>query len=540
MRMMNALLLLVCASLCVGCTSTKPPTSAGIEIRGDRFYRHGAPLLICCSFYEYHPVGRNPWDVHPPPAVFRRQIRELKAAGFNAIRWFNVTPEALRVCREEDMLVFVQFWVDQNGDFRDDSFRRANVRRIRDAVRTFCEYDDVILGYLVMNEPYVHTAATDEDIEVALDHLVELKNVIQQEDPNALVSFVNWPPGIGLDLLDNSPWDFIAYNVYNWSPVTTSDAMGYRAYLEYLRENIAKGRPLVLMEYGASVAPDDMSGHGYGGLTEEEQAKQSVWMLSPALAAGIAGATYTHYADQIWKTGSNAEHDRDAEEWFGMYALDLDGGPEMEGRFRPVFFALKEFHKCILIEPAALSAVQGAVPVRVRSVNARRVRVRVDSGRWVKLRRSAGLWWEGQIDTTKLTDGLHKIEVLADLRGGEKAECSAHVVVANILFDPYALDVDVEVNDTELEPGEPLVATVTVRRKDGSRVPGATVHWGIDRHSDWDIDPYTAVTDASGIARIDCGPQYNVGMMTFSAGVDVNEGPYQRRFGDLAVIKVGM
>ena len=71
------------------------PDTEGIDIHGDWFYRDGVPIFVACSYYEYHPVGKNPWGVHPPPEIFRRQIRELKDAGFNAIRWFNVTTNAL-------------------------------------------------------------------------------------------------------------------------------------------------------------------------------------------------------------------------------------------------------------------------------------------------------------------------------------------------------------------------------------------------------------------------------------------------------------
>jgi hypothetical protein len=525
--------LIILGLAAAGCVSTRPSEWRGhrLQIRDGHFVLDGAPALIKGSFYEYHPAGRNPWDGPPPPDVFRRQMRELKAAGFNAIRWFNVTSDGFRICNEERMLLFVQFWIPGEGDFANPAFRASNLERLRGVVR-MARGHECVAGYLVHNEPQVHTAASEAEVRPVMDHLLEIRDMVKREDPGALVSFDNWP---SLARLDHSAWDFVAFNVYDWSPITTTPrAMGYRPYVEWLKRTVAPDKPLVLMEYGISAAPHDATGYGYGGVTEKQQAERSLAMLRDILAAGADGAVYTHYADQIWKSGSNAERDDNPEEWFGLFMQDLDGGPEMEGRWRPVFDALRDFHQLIVVEPAPCATVAGRQPLRIQSDTARTVSFRVDSGAWLRLKRSAGGWWTATLDTTKWADGLRHIEVEADGRISR----DVWVVAANRQPDAYARDVRLSISSAEVRPGEPLVATVSVRRKNGSPVSGATVGWAVYEHRTWVFDPQEAKTGPDGTATLRATAPSEPGWLTLSAGVDVSDGPYRRRFGDLLTVRV--
>ena len=520
---------------------TSPTTTTStrrIQIVGDRFQLDGAPLFIKGSFYEYHPVGTHPANVHPPVDVFRRQIRELKAAGFNCIRWFNPTREALQVCEQEDMLVFIQFWIDQSGDFADAQFRADTIARLRDMVRLVRGCRN-IAGYLVINEPFLHTASTAAEIDTMTGLLAELRNMVKKEDPGAYVSFVSWP---SLSWLDYSAWDFVCFNVYPWSPImTTKDGMGFRPFLDHLKTAVAAGKPLLIMEYGLSVGPYDVSGYGYGGNSEERQASESVNMLRDILAAGAAGATYTHFADQIWKVGSMAEQDDDAEEWFGMLALDMtNSGPEMRGRWRPVYHAHRDFYRAVLLKPAPLSAIAGTQSISVYAETAREAVYRIDEGRWQKLERGPGPTWNATLDTTSLKDGLHRLEISAEGEWKGKVPLEAWVVVANRGKDPFALDVKVIPSSRSVQLDEPLAATISVHHLDGTPVTNATVNWAMYEHRYWNFDPQTAVTGPDGTAVVNVGTPREPGWITLSAGIDVTNGPYQRRFGGLATVAVGI
>lgn len=508
-----------------------------VEIVGDGFYFDKSPLLIKGSFYEYHPVGTNPWEVHPPAEVFRRQIRALRDAGFNAIRWFNPTPQALKICEQENMLVFVQFWVDQNGNFSDAEFRADTISRLREVVRQTRDCT-TLAGYLVMNEPYLHTASNAAEIDTTMSLLTQVRDMVKREAPGAYVSFVSWP---SLAWLDYSSWDFVCFNVYTWSPVMTSKCgMGYRPFLDGLK-TLAQDKPLIVMEYGVSVGPYDVNGHGYGGNTEDQQAAEGIGMLRDILAAGAAGAVYTHFADQIWKTGSNAEQDDDPEEWFGMMALDMTNrGAAMEGRWRPVYYAHRDFYRAVLLEPAPCSTVSGTQRIFLYSENAKEALYRVDDGRWHKLERGPGPSWIGTINTASLTDGLHHVEVSAEGAWDGKARLDAWVVVANRAKDPFALDVRVTPSSRSIQLDEPLTATISVHHVDGTPATNATVNWAMYEHRYWNFDPQTAVTGPDGTAVVSVETPREAGWITISAGTDVTNGPYQRRFGGLATVAVGV
>lgn len=261
-------------------------------------------------------------------------------------------------------------------------------------------------------------------------------------------------------------------------------------------------------------------------------------MLRDILAAGADGAVYTHYADQIWKTGSNAERDDNPEEWFGLFMQDLDGGPEMEGRWRPVFDGLRDFNRLVLVEPAPCATAVGRQPVRVQSDLAREVSFRADDGAWAPLRREAGGWWTGTLDTTRLDDGLQRVEVSASGPWEGLVRREAWVVVANRRPDAYAFDVRLSAPETEVRPGSPLSATVTVRRRDGTPVEGAEVGWAVYEHRTWVMPVRTARTGPDGTARLEAEAPAEPGWFTLSAGVGVSEGSYRRRFGDLLTLRV--
>jgi hypothetical protein len=509
-----------------------------IRIVGDRFYVDGRQEFICGSYYEYHPIGTNPWDVHPPDHVFRRQIRELKAAGFNAIRWYNTTTNALAICREEDMYVFIQFWIDQAGDFSDPAFRQANLDRLRGQVRTFQPYDDVIAGYLVMNEPYYNEAMNGPTIDHIQSHLREVRDMIKAEAPAAPVALNDWPLG---DALDHSFWDFICFNIYDWSPEQTTNGIGYRPYVEWVKRVHAPDKPLVIMEYGGSVSPTALDEYGYGGWTEQEQADRSLQMLRDCIAAGCAGATYTHYADEWWNKGSNAEHDDHPEEWFGMLDLDSDGGIEMEGRWRPVYYAHSNYYRAFLVEPFDCATWQGMERVLLYSKEATAVVCRVDDGEWQALSSTdIAPWWRIEIATTNWSDGLHLFETGAQGPWSGTITNAVRVVVANESTDPRALSVRITPSSFNVTSGGALTVVIAVHHLDGVPVAGCDVAWGIFEGCTWGFTKGNATTGTDGTVEVSIPTAELNGQIWISAGIDVQQEGYQRRFGDITCVRVGM
>ncbi len=132
--------------------------------------------------------------------------------------------------------------------------------------------------------------------------LERLYRAAKAEDPDALVTYVNYPSTEYLQL----PFvDFVCFNVY----LEAQERL--EAYLARL-QNIAGERPLVLAEIGLDSR----------GNSEEIQARTLDWQIRTVFAAGCAGAIVFAWTDE-WHRG-----DYDIEDWdFGL--TDRDRQPKL-------------------------------------------------------------------------------------------------------------------------------------------------------------------------------------------------------------------
>ena len=124
-------------------------------------------------------------------------------------------------------------------------------------------------------------------------HLERLYHAAKEEDPGALVTYVNFPTTEYLHL----PFlDFVCFNVY------LEDQGRLSAYLTRL-QNLAGDLPVVMAEIGL-----DSRRNG-----EEGQAEVLDWQVRTAFAAGCAGAFVFAWTDE-WHRGG-----QDIEDWaFGL------------------------------------------------------------------------------------------------------------------------------------------------------------------------------------------------------------------------------
>ena len=123
--------------------------------------------------------------------------------------------------------------------------------------------------------------------------LERLYRAAKSEDPDALVTYVNYPSTEYLQL----PFlDLVCFNVFLEQP----DRL--EAYLARL-QNVAEDRPLIMAEIGL-----DSRRHGL-----RDQAFALSWQISTAFAAGCAGAFVFSWTDE-WHRGGH-----DIEDWdFGL------------------------------------------------------------------------------------------------------------------------------------------------------------------------------------------------------------------------------
>jgi GT2 family glycosyltransferase len=138
-----------------------------------------------------------------------------------------------------------------------------------------------------------------------------LYTIVKEEDPQAIVTYVNYPTTEYLDL----PFlDVVSFNVYL---ETRSELEAYLARLQ----NVAGDRPLLLTELGL-----DSLRHG-----AVAQAHALDWQIRTTFAAGAAGAIVFSWTDEWFRAGSQVE------DWaFGITDIERNPKPAADA-VRKVF-----------------------------------------------------------------------------------------------------------------------------------------------------------------------------------------------------------
>src|SRR5437773_3575898 len=118
-------------------------------------------------------------------------------------------------------------------------------------------------------------------------YLNRMCRVVREEDPDGLVTYVNYPTTEYLQL----PFlDFVCFNVY----LESEERL--RAYLARL-QNIAGNRPLIMSEVG-------LDGLRNGEIT---QAKVLDWQIRTTFSSGCAGAFVFSWTDEWHRAGAEVD-----------------------------------------------------------------------------------------------------------------------------------------------------------------------------------------------------------------------------------------
>ena len=219
----------------------------------------------------------------PPPDVVARDFRAIADAGLNAIRVYTTPPlwlmHAAAAC---GLRVMIGLPWEQHITFLDERTRAEGiVGEMRNSVRRLARHP-ALLCYAVGNEipPSVVRWYGKARVE---QFIARLYNVVKSEDPNGLVTYVNYPTTEYLEL----PFvDFVSFNVYLESKERLS------AYLARL-QNLAGERPLVMTELGL-----DSRRNG-----QARQAESLDWQIATAFENGCAGAFVFAWTDEWFRGG---------------------------------------------------------------------------------------------------------------------------------------------------------------------------------------------------------------------------------------------
>lgn len=335
-------------------------SSPDVEVKNNSFYIDGKKFFIKGIGYEIGALpGELPNERKFNPDQLHFDIRRILSGGFNTIRtWAAFTEQELEVLRQYDIKIIMGIWIDPAGDFSNTQFV-DNAKTIVNDVLSYSKNYNNIIGYLIMNEPHP-TAVLGAGYQHTMNLWTELVNIIHSQHPNRPVSIANTPNGT---YIHPHIFDFSAYNVYIYNPVTVNYLHGYRNHIDYLQQLNSSDHPLIITEYGLSVSPTGPGGWGYGGNSLSEQESGDVYMYKSLVDGGANGACIFNYSDGWWKADDEFVHSDLPEEWFGL--IEYSSLSDKQGHERPVWKAIRDFQSAIIAQPRSEEIYIDKVPVEI-------------------------------------------------------------------------------------------------------------------------------------------------------------------------------
>jgi len=220
--------------------------------------------------------------------LIERDFTQMAALGINTVRIPHTVPprSLLDIAGRHGLRVMAGLSAEQAAGYLiDGKLPRDFVDRYRTKVRS-CAGHPALLCFSLGNEIMASQARWLGRRRVTR-YLHRLYMIAKEEDPQAIITYVNYPTTEYLDL----PFlDMVSFNVYL---ERKSELQAYLARLQ----NIAGDRPLLLTELGL-----DSMRHG-----ELAQAQALDWQIRATFEAGAAGAVVFSWTDEWFRAGSQVE-----------------------------------------------------------------------------------------------------------------------------------------------------------------------------------------------------------------------------------------
>ena len=243
-------------------------------------------------------------DQFPEAAVVGSDFAQMAAHGVNAVRAYTTPPRwLLDLAWENGLQVMVGLAAEREVGYLNDTEDWSPIEaRVRERVHA-CAGHPAVLCYAIGNE--IPAAVVRWFGAPKIERfLARLAAVVREEDPEALVTYVNYP---STEYLDLPFMDLVSFNVY------LESIERFEAYLPRL-QNLAGERPLLITELGLDSL---RGGQDAQAATIEEQVRASFgW--------GAAGVFVYAWTDE-WYRGGEEVFDWD----FGLVRRDRTPKPAL-------------------------------------------------------------------------------------------------------------------------------------------------------------------------------------------------------------------
>jgi GT2 family glycosyltransferase len=271
------------ASLPEPLSSSSPvPDPTRPRARGKFLYAGGEKLYLRGVTYgTFRP--REDGHQFPEADVVACDFAQMAAHGVNAVRTYTTPPRwLLDRAWENGLRVLVGLAAEREVGYLNDTRDLSPIeQRFRERVRS-CAGHPAVLCYAIGNEIPAAVVRWFGSRRIE-EFLARLTAVVREEDPEALVTYVNYPSTEYLDL----PFvDVLGFNVY------LESMEKYESYLPRL-QNLAGERPLLITELGL----DSLR----GGL--EAQAAMISRQVRSSFAWGASGVFVYAWTDEWYRGG---------------------------------------------------------------------------------------------------------------------------------------------------------------------------------------------------------------------------------------------
>ena len=269
-----------------GPPGSKPSAGGRPSVRGKFLFVGNEKFYIKGVTYGAFAPREDGSEFHDL-AKIERDFVAMAAHGINTVRIPHTVPPVslLDAAHRQGLRVIVGLSAEQSVGYLAGREKKASQIQllVRKNVRA-CAGHPALLCYVLGNEipaqfvRYIGRSRVER-------YLWQLYRAVKLEDPEAIVTYANYPTTEYLQL----PWlDLVCFNVY----LETERALA--SYIAHL-QNIAGDRPLLMGELGL-----DSLRNG-----EEEQARSLRWQIGTAFTGGCAGAIVFTWTDEWFRSGSD-------------------------------------------------------------------------------------------------------------------------------------------------------------------------------------------------------------------------------------------